>query len=92
MPTEDMAFLQKTLKLAQQLYENRKLITYPRTDSRYLSQDLVPVLRPLVQNLEEGLRHICKTGSRAFQTSRNKGLVDDSKVTDHHAIILPKQK
>ena len=44
---------QRTLKTAQQLYENRKLITYPRTDSRYLSEDLVSTLPGLIKNLDE---------------------------------------
>jgi DNA topoisomerase-3 len=84
---------QKTLKLAQQLYENRKLITYPRTDSRYLSQDLVPVLRPLVQNLEEGPYGIyAKPVLELSRLPVTKRLVDDSKVTDHHAIIPAKTK
>jgi DNA topoisomerase III len=76
---------QKTLDLAQALYEQHKLISYPRTDSRYLSTDIaetVPkiatvISAPYKQQLAPG------TGERA----PGKRYVDDSKVSDHHAII-----
>ncbi len=77
----------ETLSLMQSLYERHKLLTYPRTDSRYISEDVVPTL-------PERLRS-CMTGeykalaqqiyrSRPLQT---KYLVNNAKVTDHHAII-----
>jgi DNA topoisomerase-3 len=76
---------QKTLDVAQALYEQHKLISYPRTDSRHLSTDIaatVPKIAaaisgPYSQQLAPG------TGERAL----GKRYVDDSKVTDHHAII-----
>jgi DNA topoisomerase-3 len=76
---------QKTLDLAQGLYEQHKLISYPRTDSRHLSTDIaetVPkivrvISRPYQQQLAPG------TGERPL----SKRYVDDSKVSDHHAII-----
>ena len=76
---------QKTLDLAQALYESHKLISYPRTDSRHLSQDVVGTLPRIVKNIEGPYReHLAPgTGERAL----GRRFVDDSKVTDHHAII-----
>ena len=76
---------QKTLDVAQALYETYKLISYPRTDSRHLSQDVVPTLPGIVKNIEGPYReHLAPgTGERAL----GRRFIDDSKVTDHHAII-----
>jgi DNA topoisomerase-3 len=76
---------QKTLDVAQALYERHKLISYPRTDSRHLSQSVAATLPKVVQavagpyraQLSEG------TGERAL----GRRFVDDAKVSDHHAII-----
>ncbi len=76
---------QRTLELAQSLYERHKLLSYPRTDSRHLSRaiaetlpGIVRVIRePYVAMLAEG------TGTRPLGTR----FVDDSRVSDHHAII-----
>lgn len=84
---------QKTLKTAQQLYESRKLITYPRTDSRYLTNDLVTTLPGLVQNLnQEPYSEFVKPLLSQAKLPTSKRLVDDSKVSDHHAIIPTKTK
>ena len=79
---------QKTLSLAQALYEKHKLITYPRTDSRYLSRDMEPKLRPILQSITEApysgfAAHLLGLPKLPV-TSR---IVNDKKVTDHHAII-----
>ena len=76
---------QKTLDVAQALYETYKLISYPRTDSRHLSQDVVSTLPGIVKNIEGPYRdHLAPgTGERAL----GRRFIDDSKVTDHHAII-----
>jgi len=77
-----------TLKAAQSLYE-AKHITYPRTDSRYLSVALVPEL-PQVLRALAGLPdlHPLVTGADPGRVTRsNRRVVDDAKVTDHHAII-----
>lgn len=81
----------KTLQLMQSLYENHKLLTYPRTDSRYLTSDIVPTLSERLKSIAvgpyaEAARRILKS---KIQTS--KRLVDDSKVSDHHAIIPTEQ-
>lgn len=65
----------KTLSLAQSLYE-KKVTTYPRTGSRYISQDVFEEVDSLLQKLGPSLPH-----------PLNPHSVDDSKVTDHHALL-----
>lgn len=77
----------ETLNIMQSLYETHKLLTYPRTDSRYLSQDIVPTLKERLKSIavadyEEYANQIVKDGFKV-----HKRFVDDSKVSDHHAII-----
>jgi DNA topoisomerase-3 len=78
----------QTLKLAQSLYERHKVLTYPRTSSRYLTTDIAPQLKGLVQNLSS---HTPYTPFVTTITTQNhtiaKRLIDDKKVTDHHALI-----
>ena len=77
---------QKTLDIAQALYERHKLISYPRTDSRHLSQD---VAATLPRDREGDRRRL--TGEQLAPGTGERPLgrrfVDDAKVTDHHAII-----
>ena len=76
---------QKTLDLAQTLYEQHKLISYPRTDSRHLSTDIAETLPKIVSVISGSYQQQLApgTGERAL----GKRYVDDSKVSDHHAII-----
>ena len=76
---------QKTLDIAQTLYERYKLISYPRTDSRHLSQDVARTLPGIVKTIEEPYRQHLAPGTGERPLGRR--FVDDSKVTDHHAII-----
>jgi DNA topoisomerase-3 len=76
---------QKTLDLAQALYERHKLISYPRTDSRHLSLDVAATLPLIVQTIEAAYREHLAAGTGEHPLGRR--FVDDSKVTDHHAII-----
>jgi DNA topoisomerase III len=76
---------QKTLETAQALYESRKLISYPRTDSRHLSQDVAQTLPAVVRAIEAPYRALLAPGTGERPLGRR--FVDDSKVTDHHAII-----
>lgn len=79
---------QKTLSISQDLYEKRKLITYPRTDSRYLSEDMKPKLKYIlhkINNLEEYKSYL--TCLSLDSLSITKRIVDNSKISDHHAII-----
>src|SRR5215831_16605745 len=76
---------QKTLDAAQALYERHKLLSYPRTDSRHLSQDVARTLPGIVKAIEAPYREFLApaTGERPL----GRRFVDDAKVTDHDAII-----
>ena len=76
---------QKTLDIAQALYERHKLISYPRTDSRHLSQDVARTLPGIVDAIAAPYRQQLAPGTGERPLGRR--FVDDSKVTDHHAII-----
>ncbi|MEF2783883.1 MAG: DNA topoisomerase, partial [Clostridium sp.] len=77
----------ETLNYIQDLYEIHKVLTYPRTDSRYLSSDIVPTLKDrlkaiAIDEYEPYVQSILKKDIRI-----SKRVVDDTKVSDHHAII-----
>ena len=76
----------KTLSLAQDLYEKHKLLTYPRTDSRFLSHDMLGKVKQTLLSYDGELKPI---GEAAVQNGiwLNKRIFDDAKLTDHHAII-----
>ena len=76
---------QKTLNLAQALYEKYKLLTYPRTDSRYLSHDMRPKVQGILKGMPEPLRALVLSPDKAVDPG--KRVYDDAKLTDHHAII-----
>ncbi len=76
---------QKTLDTAQSLYERYKLISYPRTDSRHLTKDVAQTLSRVVQAVADPYREHLAPGTGERPLSRR--FVDDSKVTDHHAIV-----
>lgn len=76
----------KTLKTAQALYEKHKLITYPRTDSRYLSQDLGPSVKKALSALGEPYTPLAAEVLK-LPIPMSKRIFDDTKLTDHHAII-----
>ncbi|GAA0746933.1 DNA topoisomerase III [Clostridium oceanicum] len=77
----------KTLSLMQRLYENHKLLTYPRTDSRYITTDIVPTLEERLKNISIGpYREFCLKILKN-KIVGNKNFVNNSKVSDHHAII-----
>lgn len=76
---------QKTLDTAQALYEKFKLISYPRTDSRHLSEDVARTLPKVVAAIEAPYRELLAPGTGERPLGRRH--VDDSKVSDHHAII-----
>ncbi len=80
-----------TSNVLQKLYEQHKLVTYPRTDSRYLSSDMTDTLKERLTSVAVG-----PYASLARPLLRNKliitrRIVDDSKVSDHHAIIPTEQ-
>ncbi|MDB5954951.1 DNA topoisomerase III [Ramlibacter sp.] len=80
-----------TLALAQSLYERHKALTYPRTDSRHLPQDYVAVVHDTMGMLAgSGMRHLAPFAQQAIDESYVKPIkrvFDDSKVSDHFAII-----
>lgn len=79
---------QQTLSIAQDLYEKRKVITYPRTDSRYLSDDMIGEISATLKKLN--IEPYDKYVSYVLGLSKlpiSKRIIDNSKVTDHHAII-----
>lgn len=81
----------ETLNIMQRLYENHKVLTYPRTDSRYLSSDIVPSIKERLEACGVGpYRKLAGRLSRQNITA-NPSFVDDKKVTDHHAIIPTEQ-
>lgn len=81
----------ETLNIMQRLYENHKVLTYPRTDSRYIGKDVAETLKERLKACGVGpYRKIA--GKLINQTLKiNKSFVDDSKVSDHHAIIPTEQ-
>jgi DNA topoisomerase-3 len=85
---------ERTLKAAQRLYEERKLITYPRTSSRYLSSDMAGTLKGRVEaaGVLPELAPFAETLLAQERLPVNKRIVDDAKVTDHHAIVPTKTK
>jgi len=81
----------KTSSTLQNLYERHKLVTYPRTDSRYISEDIVPTLPARLKGLAVGPYADTAKKLLTQPYKPTKRLVDDSKVTDHHAIIPTEQ-
>lgn len=80
-----------TLNIMQRLYENHKVLTYPRTDSRYLSADIVPTLKERLKACSVG-PYKTLAGRLVNQPLPAKPFfVDNSKVSDHHAIIPTEQ-
>lgn len=81
----------ETLNIMQRLYEHHKVLTYPRTDSRYISTDIVPTLKERVEACQTGPYKEIAKGLRGKQFRPEKRFVDNSKVSDHHAIIPTEQ-
>jgi len=80
-----------TLALAQSLYERHKALTYPRTDSRALPEDYLPVVKETMGMLaHSGMRHLAPFAQQALDQSYvkpSKRIFDNAKVSDHFAII-----
>lgn len=81
----------QTLNIMQRLYESHKLVTYPRTDSRYITDDIVPTLTERLKSISVGpyakpVQNIIRN-----KITVSKRFVDNSKVSDHHAIIPTEQ-
>ncbi|MEF9991931.1 MAG: DNA topoisomerase III [Romboutsia sp.] len=82
----------ETLSIMQKLYEHHKVLTYPRTDSRYLTSDIVETLKDRIKAVNiSDYSKICNKLLKS-NINGNKSFVDDSKVSDHHAIIPTEEK
>lgn len=79
----------ETLNIMQRLYENHKVLTYPRTDSRYLTTDIVDTIKERLLAVSVGPYR--KLAAQVKNIHPNKSFVDNSKVSDHHAIIPTEQ-
>ena len=82
----------QTLNIMQRLYENHKILTYPRTDSRYLTSDIVDTLKDRIKAVN--VSEYSKVCNKLLKSNIkvNKSFVDDSKVSDHHAIIPTEER
>ncbi|OUP50830.1 DNA topoisomerase III [Lachnoclostridium sp. An181] len=81
----------ETLNIMQRLYENHKVLTYPRTDSRYIGTDIMPTVSERLKACAVG-PYRKMAGSLSMRPLKgNKSFVDDKKVSDHHAIIPTEQ-
>ena len=105
-PLYDLTLLQKecndkfgytakeTLEYAQALYEKHKLISYPRTESRHLSEKIRPELPEILKNSPDNLKSLAKVSFDRIKSGfvLGKNYINDKKLTDHHAIIPTKKK
>ena len=82
----------KTLNVLQRLYEQYKLVTYPRTDSRYLTTDMIGTMADRLQGMASGykdeVRPLLASGGKVLA----RRVFNNEKVTDHHAIIPTEQR
>ena len=78
---------QRTLDLAQALYEEYKVLTYPRTDSRYITQDMVATLPGIMSKIATISKEYAAVVKEVVTRSDFSAIVNDKEVTDHHAII-----
>ncbi len=82
----------ETLSVMQNLYERHKAVTYPRTDSKYITSDIVPTLKDRLKacrgdDIIDFAQKLVKGPIRS-----NRSFVDNAKVSDHHAIIPTEQR
>lgn len=77
----------RTLAAAQSLYEEFKYLTYPRTDSQYITSDMAGQVPQLVQTVAVSLPELSAAANAVLGDPNVNRIVNDSKVTDHHAII-----
>ncbi|WP_031409582.1 DNA topoisomerase III [Geobacillus vulcani] len=77
----------KTLSVLQRLYEQHKLVTYPRTDSRYLPSDMASTMKDRLTAMKSGYEDIIAPLLAKGKAKAAHRVFQDDKVTDHHAII-----
>ena len=81
----------ETLNIMQRLYENHKVLTYPRTDSRYIGKDIVPTIKERLEACGIGPYRKLAGALMNKPVQVNGSFVDDKRVSDHHAIIPTEQ-
>lgn len=81
----------ETLNLMQRLYENHKVLTYPRTDSRYLTSDIVPTIKERLKACAVGPYQKLAEKLVTQPIKESSSYVNNQKVSDHHAIIPTEQ-
>ena len=81
----------ETLNIMQRLYENHKVLTYPRTDSRFIGTDVIPTIKERLKACAVGPYRKIAGALSMKPVKVNKSFVDDKKVSDHHAIIPTEQ-
>lgn len=81
----------ETLNIMQRLYENHKVLTYPRTDSRYLSRDILPTIKERLKACGVGPYKAYAGALINRPLPASPFFVNDAKVSDHHAIIPTEQ-
>lgn len=81
----------ETLNIMQRLYENHKVLTYPRTDSRYISTDIIPTIKDRLQACGTGPYRKLVAAAMKREVTAKSTFVNNAKVTDHHAIIPTEQ-
>ncbi len=81
----------ETLNIMQRLYENHKVLTYPRTDSRYITTDIVATLKERLDAISIGPYKKLAAPLNKKPIHANSSFVDNKKVSDHHAIIPTEQ-
>jgi len=82
----------QTLSIMQTLYERHKILTYPRTDSRHITTDIVPTLPDRLKAMAVGPYAAMSQVLLRSKINTSSRLVDNSKVSDHHAIIPTEQR
>ncbi len=81
----------ETLNIMQRLYENHKVLTYPRTDSRYIGKDIVSTIKERLKSCGIGPYRKLAGALMNKPVQVNGSFVDDKRVSDHHAIIPTEQ-
>ncbi|MBF0715846.1 DNA topoisomerase 3 [Gemelliphila palaticanis] len=82
----------QTLNIIQSLYERHKILTYPRTDSRYITTDMIGTLRDRLRAVSTGEYSTIVKGILSSKNFETKRIVNNSKVSDHHAIIPTEER
>jgi DNA topoisomerase-3 len=81
----------KTLSLVQSLYEIHKIVTYPRTDSKYITQDMKATMKERLQAVSDFAPEV-KSYLKNGAVVQQKAVFNDAKVSDHHALLPTEQR